>query len=684
MTQVHNKTKILSARVKKISFSLLLIAWIVIINPPWIYAESSKQSVLMDTIIVTGERSNENYQTGDVDLGQTTSSFTIINREKFEGLQESLAEVLQKEVGISIQQTGGLGSYSTVSLRGSASNQVTVYMDGVLINDGAGGSVNLSNISLSDVESIQVFRGSSPVNFGKPSLGGVINITTRRSKPGFNGSITGAAGAFGTRKISSFLNHKPGKFDYLISADYTESDNNYDVLLEFKGKQYEEHRRSNHFRQKNFLTKAGYDITDNLRVDLFNQYFLKDKELPNKQNARTFSFIDTEKNSTTLKITADNLGPLNLNTSTRLNFTRSIDEFGDLRGKIGTGNQFDEYTTDSYDANFFIEWLTDKNALSLMSNYKYTTYQHKDLRFNNVYKDYQRQLFSFGIQNSLNLFESRLIITPTIHYLLIKDEVESLIDKKRGYNAKGLLNNEDYISYNLGLKYYPGNWITLKGNAGKYVREPQVREMFGDYGSVTGNSSLTVETGINYDAGFKINKKFSSILLQRLSLNTAWFKRDVDDGISMAVSAQGIGKFFNSAKIKVEGREYELNLDFLKYFHFTSNITIQKPRSYRYDRGHLISDGRVWLIPGKLFFYRIEGKYKFFKVFFEYMEEKDKKYIADLTDPPKYKSNAGFSVMYDSMLFTFEATNLRDHRYVDIAGSYLPGISWYCSLKYTL
>ena len=41
--------------------------------------------------------------------------------------------------------------------------------------------VDLSNISLSDVESIEIYRGISPANFGKASIGGVVNIKTLRS-----------------------------------------------------------------------------------------------------------------------------------------------------------------------------------------------------------------------------------------------------------------------------------------------------------------------------------------------------------------------------------------------------------------------------------------------------------------------------------------------------------------------
>ena len=51
----------------------------------------------------------------------------------------SLADILNREAGVRIRQYGGLGSYSTLSLRGTNPNQSKIYWNGVPINNSLGG-----------------------------------------------------------------------------------------------------------------------------------------------------------------------------------------------------------------------------------------------------------------------------------------------------------------------------------------------------------------------------------------------------------------------------------------------------------------------------------------------------------------------------------------------------------------
>ena len=108
-------------------------------NSLLVMADEPERVTTLESVVVTAEQDQPDYQTGDVDLEETTGFVTVIEREAFEGKMEDLAEVLQNEAGVQVRQSGGLGSFSTVSLRGSSSDQVMVFMDGVLLNDASGG-----------------------------------------------------------------------------------------------------------------------------------------------------------------------------------------------------------------------------------------------------------------------------------------------------------------------------------------------------------------------------------------------------------------------------------------------------------------------------------------------------------------------------------------------------------------
>src|SRR5437867_12606057 len=72
---------------------------------------------------------------------------------------ESLSEVLGEAAGVHVDQYGGLGAFSTVSLRGAAAGQVTIYLDGVPLTSAAHGEVNLADLPITAVERVEIYRG---------------------------------------------------------------------------------------------------------------------------------------------------------------------------------------------------------------------------------------------------------------------------------------------------------------------------------------------------------------------------------------------------------------------------------------------------------------------------------------------------------------------------------------------
>ena len=65
----------------------------------------------------------------------------------------------------------------TITLRGANPDQVRIYVDGVPVNIAAGGGVDISTLPIGDVERVEIYRGSAPLEFGESALGGSISIT---------------------------------------------------------------------------------------------------------------------------------------------------------------------------------------------------------------------------------------------------------------------------------------------------------------------------------------------------------------------------------------------------------------------------------------------------------------------------------------------------------------------------
>ena len=651
------------------------------------YASAENEPVTLDTVVVTAAKPELPFQTGDVDMEQTPVHVSVIERDQFEGKTENLSEIIEKEAGVQIRQSGGLGSFSTVSLRGSSSEQVMVFMDGILLNDASGGGVDLSNISLSDVEAIEIYRGITPVNFGKASLGGAVNIRTRRSVQEMNASLSAGYGSFGMNKLSGFLNHKPGKWDYLISADYLSSDNDFEFVNDNgtewnTGDDRTENRNNADFDQKNILAKWGYDFSEDLRLDFSNQWFAKDQGLPGWNNSdQVKTSFDTRRNIAALNLIADNVGPYHFNISTRLNYSRQEEDYDDRGGHVGLGEQHSKYITSHYDAGFFLECLTEDNMLSFISELRHEVYDPRDLLKAQNPKESRRNVFSIGLQNSFILFDGKLILTPALRYTFSRDELkagisiwgEALDEKTR---------DENNFSPQIGLKYCPANWLTIKANAAKYAREPSFFELFGDRGFFTGNMELESEKGSNFDIGFEISRQRDNERLKRISLSVTGFQSDTDDLITRSYNARGIGKSVNISSSGIKGIEAEFSLEFLTYCRFIANASWQDTENQSEIPAF---DGKK--LPGrfeKSYLTRIEARYGDFKLYAEYTAEKDLYYDTAnlLKAEDKEEVNAGISCLFRSALLSFEAKNIGDSQYEDFNGYPLPGSSYSLTLKY--
>ncbi len=658
------------------------------------WCESERAVYQLDTVVVTADGGTSDFRTGDVDLDALPTSVTVIQREDFEGKTESLAEVIEGTAGVQVRRSGGLGSFSSVSLRGSASDQVLVFLHGVLLNEASGGGVDLSNIALSDVAAIEVYRGTSPINFGKASIGGAVNIRTRRAVEGFDAAVTAGYGSFNARKLGAFVNHKPGRWDYLLSAEYFGANNDYDILND-NGTAYNpdddrwEPRRNAGFDQYNLLGKAGMDLSNTRRLELVDQYFDKHQELPSWNNsAAADTTFDTRRNTATLQLIADDVTGLHLNTRTRVTHAWKREEYDDRGGHIGLSEQHGVYTTNRWSGDVYAEWLTDRNTFGVFAEAYREAYESDDRlgRMNPI--DAERDGFTMGVQDTVFLMGERLILSPAVRYSWIRDEMAG-DTSVWGMELAEAGRETDHFSPQIGIVYQPADMLKLKTNLARYVREPAFYERFGDRGFLIGNSGLSAEKGINFDFGAEIDRQWDGVWVQGVSAGVTYFRADADDLITQVYDARGIGRSVNISEARIQGVESRLSLDCLDYFRLAVNATWQDPENGSENNAF---DGKN--LPGRFetaYRARLEARYLGWKAHLEYLLEEDMYYDTANLLPAEDKAeiNAGVSWLVNvgssrgsSILISLEGRNLGDDRYEEFNGYPQPGRSWFGSVKY--
>jgi outer membrane cobalamin receptor len=642
--------------------------------PPSLYAAD----VNLGTVIINADTSS--YQTGDVSNSEISSFSSVIKKDAFESRSESISDVVEKGSSVQVRQSGGLGSFSSLSLRGASSSQVMVFMDGVPLNDSSGGGVDLSTISLSDVDSIEIYKGITPINFGRSSIGGAVNIKTKRSQKELGGSVTAGYGSFNTFSIAPFLSHKPGKFDYVISGNYQSSKNDF-TFLNNNGTTWNnlddrwEKRNNDQFSSGDLLMSTGYDFTKDTRLAFSNQFFSKSQNLPSWNNSPDINTnLYTLRNISTLKLTINDIGSMHLNSASRLDHSYKRETYDDRDDSIGLAAQYNEYKTTSYGYNEFLEWPTEHNIFNAVLDIHREDYRTRDLLTAQSDPDSSRNFYSLSAEDKVIIFNNRFIISPALVFEYYDNNFNSSTTPRH--------ESHGYLNPKIGLKYSFTNWLAIKTNAARYIREPSFFELFGDRGFFTGNSDLKAEKGINFDIGTDIGYELPYTMLSKVMFNLAYFRSGVTDVISYVYNSRGVGQAVNISNSIINGIETSLAVDLLKYASLTTNYTWQSA----------INDNVIQAFNGKRLPGRFEhsasikaeARYGLFKPYYEFLYASGLYYDSAnlLLAPIKREHNLGLIFFLDAFTITAEVKNIGNDHYQDYNGYPQPGRSYWLTAKF--
>jgi vitamin B12 transporter len=157
---------------------------------------------------------------------QITADITLITAQEIaQKGYSTVIEALQGVPGLSLTQNGGPSATASIFLRGMDSGRTLVLMDGIRINDPTrtSGGIALENITMANVERIEIIKGPQSGIWGADATAGVINIISQKPTQGFKANLAIETGSFETQKISSHLSYATEKSGVAVSASYLES-----------------------------------------------------------------------------------------------------------------------------------------------------------------------------------------------------------------------------------------------------------------------------------------------------------------------------------------------------------------------------------------------------------------------------------------------------------------------------
>lgn len=152
-------------------------------------------------------------------LVQTIEDATVITQQdiRASGAPDVLS-VLRNLAGVEITQSGGVGSQSSIFMRGTNSNHVLILLDGVRIGSVTTGTTEVDQLMLDQIDHIEVVRGNASSLYGSSAIGGVIQIFTKKGHgaPSFN--FSSGYGSLNTRKTTLGFGGVLGSNQFSVQA----------------------------------------------------------------------------------------------------------------------------------------------------------------------------------------------------------------------------------------------------------------------------------------------------------------------------------------------------------------------------------------------------------------------------------------------------------------------------------
>ena len=175
---------------KKIKLTLLSCILILFVNK--VYAE-------IPVIVIAPSKKPQSMSTVGTSVVVLDEEFLKKSNEYF------LGDLLSgSSTSANFFQSGGHGATSAVQLRGLPKRYSTVYIDGVKMSDpsSVSGDFDFNHILTSQISRVEILKGNQSSVYGSGAIGGTINITTKKGKPGRQKNIMVNTGSYKTVNYS--------------------------------------------------------------------------------------------------------------------------------------------------------------------------------------------------------------------------------------------------------------------------------------------------------------------------------------------------------------------------------------------------------------------------------------------------------------------------------------------------
>ena len=427
-----------------------------------------------------------------IELDKVGSSVFYIDKEDIEKSSSTTSTgLLQEFGGFTIAPKGNKGTDSGYYNRGLARKYIKVLVDGMDLSDITSTQEEVTyidNISMFNIDNIELLNGSQGTLYGGNAIGGVISINSSiPSKFGLTQENYIEAGSYGTVKNSNSVKFLNKDYSFVFNLD-GEKSHGYNSFIDSGLSPTE--KDGYYLYGTNFL--SNFKIKNNIELNINGRYYKQRNQFDNNYSypGDTDTYFRNDKVAAFLLDVSYTEG----NTSHKLTFQPTY------TSRINnSGSYVYEYDGRKNKVEYLISEISE-NILGLSTLYG-IDYLEKIANMTGTLAN--KHVYSFF---------SEFRLKPTINSnidLSIRKEMDS---EYGGFDTGRFQINQTFFKN-----------IILRSSIGTGYRTPTPYELYSSYG----NTSLTPEKSITYDLGSEVNLREGTT-----NLYLGFFETKVEDLIS--------------------------------------------------------------------------------------------------------------------------------------------------------
>ncbi len=542
-----------------------------------------------DTVVVTATRTKR-------DIEEVSIPVTVVDGDEIRNSGSMrLSDILSEQTGMQIVNDHGTG----IQVQGFDPDYTLVMIDGNPVIGRTAGTLDLTRVTVRDVEQIEIVKGPSSALWGSDALAGVINIITRNSNDPLSAGLSTRYGENNTLDLNGNLSLNTDKWENDFSLN-RHSSGGYKLNPRSVSQTVPE------FDNYTLNYKTSLELSDRLRVDTDIRYFT--------ESQRNLGSIVENEDFTRILNSDDSREDFIVRPSVHFTPAERVDISFDWMTsfyKAESKQRFRE-SGDVHNSTTFKQYY---NMPELQAGYRWDNRHHSMIGAGAIFENLESERFPGQPDFTTRFLFAQHSWTPSQRFEITGG---LRFDAHSEYSAQ--------VSPKLSSRYKAADWIQFRASAGRGFKAPEFRQLFLDFTNATAGYSVfghsTVAEGlsrlqqegnisrvlipvtsleeISAESSWAVNFGFDMNPLDFTRVRVNLFRNNVSDLIETApvarkTNGQSVFTYFNVDEVFTQGIETELRLNFnrnltgsLGYQYLDARRKIERERRVQNEQGEVV------------------------------------------------------------------------------------------------